>query len=247
MVGLVIVNRSMAERYWPDRDPLGERLTIRRIEVSIVGVVGDVVSNDVIGPRGPAFYLPVAQEVDRVWQLDHMSYVVRTAANPRAMAPAMRAVLRDADPNLPPGSISSMDEVILASMGERLFETRILGVFAVLALLLAATGVYGVTAYSVSERSHEIGVRMALGARAEQVAGMTLRRVLLLVVPGLLLGSAGGLAASRLIAASLYEIEPSDPATFFGVALLLGGVAITAALVPARRATRINPVEILSA
>jgi len=237
----------MAERYWPDRDPLGERLTIRRIEVSIVGVVGDVVSNDVIGPRGPAFYLPVAQEVDRVWQLDHMSYVVRTAANPRAMAPAMRAVLRDADPNLPPGSISSMDEVILASMGERLFQTRILGVFAVLALLLAATGVYGVTAYSVSERTREIGIRMALGARAGQVAGMTLRRVLTLVIPGLVLGSAGGLAASRLIAASLYEIEANDPATFVGVALLLGAVAIIAALVPARRATRINPVEVLGA
>ena len=139
-----------------------------------------------------------------------------------------------------------MGDIVLASMGERIFQTRILGVFAVLALLLAATGVYGVTAYSVSERTHEIGIRMALGARRGQVAGMTLGRVLRLVIPGLVLGSAGGLAASRLIAASLYEIEPGDPATFVAVALLLGVVAIAAAIVPARRATRISPVEVLS-
>ncbi len=243
---VIVVNWSMAELFWPNRDPLGERLTIRNIEVSIVGVVADVVGNDVIATPGPAFYLPLAQEVERVWQLDHMSYVVRTATSPQAVAPAMRAVLRDADPNLPPGTISSMDDVILATMGERVFQTRILVVFAVLALLLAAVGVYGVTAYSVSERTYEIGIRMALGARTGQVAGMTLGRVLMLVIPGLLLGSAGGLAASRLIAASLYEVEPNDPATFVGVALLLVGVAITAALVPARRATRVNPVEVLS-
>jgi len=243
---VIVINRSMAEQFWPNRDPLGERLTIRNIEVSIVGVVADVVGNDVIATPGPAFYLPLAQEVDRVWQLDHMSYVVRTAASPRGLAPAMRAVLREAGPSLPPGPILSMDDVILSSMGERVFQTRILVVFAVLALLLAAVGIYGVTAYSVSERTYEIGIRMALGARGGQVAGMTLGRVLMLVIPGLVLGSAGGLAASRLIAASLYEIEPSDPVTFVGVALLLGGVAITAALVPARRATRVNPVEVLS-
>jgi putative ABC transport system permease protein len=243
---VIVINRSMAEQFWPNRDPLGERLTIRNIEVSIVGVVADVVGNDVIATPGPAFYLPLAQEVDRVWQLDHMSYVVRTAASPRGLAPAMRAVLREAGPSLPPGPILSMDDVILSSMGERVFQTRILVVFAVLALLLAGVGIYGVTAYSVSERTYEIGIRMALGARGGQVASMTLGRVLMLVIPGLVLGSAGGLAASRLIAASLYEIEPSDPVTFVGVALLLGGVAITAALVPARRATRVNPVEVLS-
>ena len=243
---VIVINRSMAEQFWPNRDPLGERLTIRNIEVSIVGVVADVVGNDVIATPGPAFYLPLAQEVDRVWQLDHMSYVVRTAASPRGLAPAMRAVLREAGPSLPPGPILSMDDVILSSMGERVFQTRILVVFAVLALLLAGVGIYGVTAYSVSERTYEIGIRMALGARGGQVASMTLGRVLMFVIPGLVLGSAGGLAASRLIAASLYEIEPSDPVTFVGVALLLGGVAITAALVPARRATRVNPVEVLS-
>ena len=139
-----------------------------------------------------------------------------------------------------------MDRLVLASVGDRLFQTRILGVFAVIALLLAAVGVYGVTAYSVSERRQELGIRMALGARAEQVAKMTLGQVLKLIIPGLLFGSAAALAAGRLIASSLYGVGPGDPVTFVGVALVLGAVAVIAALVPTRRATRINPVEVLS-
>ncbi len=248
--GVVVISRLMAERFWPNRDPVGRRLSFSSNPeaddwLTIVGVVEDLVRRDVTENRGPVLYVPLVQG-ENAFQLGHMSYVVRTAVSSRTVAPAMRAVLRGADPNLPPGSISTMDEVILASVGERLFQTRILGVFAVLALLLAAVGIYGVTAYFVSERKHEIGVRMALGARPTQVAGMTLGRVLMLVVPGLLLGSAAGLAATRLITASLYEITPGDPTTFVGVLLLLGGVAITAALVPTRRATRINPVEVLS-
>jgi len=190
-------------------------------------------------------YVPLGR-VDQPNRLGHMSYVVRTAASPQVVVPAMREVLRAADPNLPLGTISTMDQIVLASVGDRLFQTRILGVFAVLALLLAATGVYGVTAYSVNERTRELGIRMALGARAEQLARMTLGRVLKLVIPGLLLGSVAAVAAGRLIAASLYEVTPGDPVTLIGVGLLLGGVAISAALVPTRRATRINPVEVLS-
>ena len=244
--GVVIISRSMAEQLWPNGDPIGKQLSHNRDEwLAVVGVAEDVVRNDVTANRGPLMYLPLAQ-IESPRQLNHMSYVVRTTASPRAVAPAMRAVLREADPNLPAGTISSMDQVVLASIGDRLFQTRVFGVFAVLAMLLAAVGVYGVTAYSVSERTQELGIRMALGARAEQVARMTLGGVLRLVVPGLLLGSVAALVATRFIAASLYEVTPGDPVTFVGVALLLGGVAITAALVPTRRATRINPVEVLS-
>jgi ABC-type antimicrobial peptide transport system permease subunit len=191
-------------------------------------------------------YVPLEQ-IDRADYLGHMSYVVRTAESASAVAPAMREVLRGADANLPPGTISTMDQVVVASLGDRLFQTRILGVFAVLALLLAAVGVYGVTAYSVNERTQELGIRMALGARAEQVAKMTLVGVLRLVIPGLLLGSVAAVAAGRLIRASLYEVTPGDPLTLVGVVLLLGAVAIIAALVPTRRAIRINLVEVLSA
>ena len=243
--GVVVISKAMADERWPDRDPIGGRLSKGDSWLTVVGVVEDMVRGDVTENRGPLMYVPLEQ-IDRADYLDHMSYVVRTAASAGVIAPAMREVLRDADPNLPPGTISTMDEIVLASMGDRLFQTRILGVFAVLALLLAAVGVYGVTAYSVSERTQELGIRMALGARADQVVRMTLGGVLRLVVPGLLLGSAAALAATRLIAASLYEITPGDPVTIIGVAALLGGVAVIAALVPVRRATRINPVEVLS-
>ena len=191
-------------------------------------------------------YLPLRQN-DNPPDLVHMQYVVRTMSSRRSVADAMRSVLREADPDLPIGSITTMDDVVVASIGDRLFETRILGTFAVLALLLAAVGIYGVTAYSVSERRHEIGIRMALGARAEQVAGKTLGRVLRLAVSGLALGSVGGWAATRLIDASLYGVGPGDPMTLVGVALLLGAVVVAAALVPTRRATQVDPVEVLSA
>ena len=244
--GVVIISRSMAEQLWPNSDPIGRQLSHERDEwLTVVGVVNDVVRDNVIASRAPLMYRPL-QQMDHVSRLNHMSYVVRTSAGVRAVAPAMRAVLREADPNLPVGTISSMDEIVLASLGDRLFQTRVLGVFALLAMLLAAVGVYGVTAYSVSERTREVGIRMALGARADQVARMTLGQVLKLVVPGLLVGTAAAMVTSRFIAASLYEVAPGDPVTFVGVALLLGAVAIAAAIVPTRRATRINPVEVLS-
>ncbi len=242
---VTVISRSMADQLWPNGAPIGKRLSRSRNEwLTVVGVAEDVVRNDVTANRGPLMYLPLAQ-IDNASQVGHMSYVVRTAASRRAVAPAMRAVLRGADPNLPAGSISTMDEVVLASIGDRIFQTRILSVFAILALLLAAVGIYGVTAYSVSERAREIGIRIAVGARPEQVARMTLGRVMALVVPGLLLGSFAGLAATRLITASLYEIAPGDLVTFVGVALLLGGVSVAAALVPTTRAVCVDPMTAL--
>ena len=242
---VTVISRSMADQLWPNGAPIGKRLSRNRNEwLTVVGVAEDVVRNDVTANRGPLMYLPLAQ-IGHISQVGHMSYVVRTAASRRAVAPAIRAVLRGADPNLPAGSISTMDEVVLASIGDRIFQTRILSVFAILALLLAAVGIYGVTAYSVSERAREIGIRIAVGARPEQVARMTLGRVMALVVPGLLLGSSAGLAATRLITASLYEIAPGDLVTFVGVALLLGGVSVAAALVPTTRAARVDPMTAL--
>jgi len=244
--GVVVISRSMAQQLWPDLDPIGRRLSHRRGEwLTVVGVAENVVLNDVTASRDPLMYVPLAQ-IDNVRQLGHMSYVVRTEARARSVAPAMRDVLRTVDPSLPIGTISSMDEVVLASIGDRIFQGRVLGVFAVLAMLLAAVGVYGVTAYAVSEPTKEIGIRIALGARADQVARTTLAGVLKLVISGLLVGSAVALAATRLISVSLYEVTPGDPVTVIGVALSLGGVAVIAALVPTRPATRINPVEVLS-
>ena len=247
---VAMINRSMAERFWPDGDPLGVRVTRSRIGgadwwMTIVGVVEDVVRREVTETREPILYMPLAQ-VDNEYELRHMQFVARTRS-PRTVAAAMRDVLREADPDLPIGSVSSMDDLVVESIGDRLFEARILGTFAVLALLLAAVGIYGVTAYSVSERRHEIGIRVALGARADQIAGMTVGRVMMLAAPGLLLGVGGGWLATRWIESSLYGVTRSDPLTLAGVALLLAGVAIAAALVPTRRATRVDPVDVLSA
>ena len=139
-----------------------------------------------------------------------------------------------------------MDQVVLSSLGERLFQTRVLGIFAALAVLLAAVGVYGVTANSVNERTREIGVRIALGARSGQVARLTLVRVLALVATGLFLGAVGGRAAAALLETSLYGVSPADPSTYAAVALVLTGVAVVAALAPIRRATRVSPMEVLS-
>ena len=157
----------------------------------------------------------------------------------------MRAIVRDADPNLFQGTVMSMDQVVLSTLGDRLFQTRVLGIFAALAVLLAAVGVYGVTAYSVSERTREIGIRIALGARSGQLAKLTLVKVIGLVMAGLFIGTAGGRAAAALLEASLYGVSPSDPLTYAGVALLLTGVAVVAALAPIRRATRVSPLEAL--
>ena len=243
---VVVVAASVAARLWPNRDPIGRLLSRRGSDAwTVVGVVEDVVQNHVTDDMGATVYVPVEQIGTNNTSLGHMRYVVRTEAGSRTVAPAMRAALKKADPNLPSGSISTMDDLVLATEGDRVFQTRILTVFAFLALLLAAVGVYGVTAYSVSERTHEIGVRVALGARPEQVVRMTLGRVSSLVVPGLLLGSVAGLAASRLIAASLFEVAPTDPLTFIAVALLLGGVSVAAALVPTIRAAKVDPLAAL--
>ena len=137
---VTVISRSMADQLWPNGAPIGKRLSRSRNEwLTVVGVAEDVVRNDVTANRAPLMYLPLAQ-IDNASQVGHMSYVVRTAASRRAVAPAIRAVLRGADPNLPAGSISTMDEVVLASIGDRIFQTRILSVFAILALLLAAVG-----------------------------------------------------------------------------------------------------------
>lgn len=243
--GVIVVSRSMAERLWPGKDAVGQRLSARKDEfLTVVGVAEDAVRHEVTEERSSLMYVPLAQ-ASYARQLSHMSYVVRTERSARTIAPAMRAVVREADPNLPVGSVSSMDELVLASLGDRLFQTRVLGLFAVLSMLLAAVGVYGVISHTVTERRRELGIRMALGARADQVASLTLRDVLKLVVPGLLLGGVVAAVTSSLIASALYDVTPRDPVTFAGVALLLGGAAIVAALIPVRRATRVDPMEVL--
>lgn len=249
---VALINRSMAERYWPGTSSIGRRFARNRNPgtdgwITIVGVVDDIVLEDVSlesDTRDAMFWIPMAQAED-VYILAHVEYVVRAVGGGEGIAAAMREVVRRVDPDVPSANIRSMDDAVLASMGARLFEMRILMVFALAALLLAGVGIFGVMAYTVNERLREIGIRMALGAEAGRVAGHTLGRVGFLVVPGLLIGAGAGVAASRVLSASLYNVTPLDLPTIVGVTLLLGSIAVLSAAIPARRASRVDPAHLL--
>ena len=175
----------------------------------------------------------------------HMTYTVRTESDPLALAPALRGVLRSVDRNQPAQSIASMGDVMAAATAEPGFQARLLGAFAALALLLSLVGTYGVLAYSVAQQTHEIGLRMALGARRGAVMWMVIRRTLVLGGLGVAIGTLGALWAGRLLATFLFEIEPTDPATFVFVALMILLAALAAGVIPARRATRVDPLVAL--
>jgi putative ABC transport system permease protein len=246
---VVVVSQAIADRFWPGGDPLGGRVALVDRPtagdwMTVVGVVDDVVQLSVMAGTTPAIYQPLTQVASQFF-LGHMNFVIRSTAGPAAIAPLVRGVVREVDPNLAVRTVATMDRVVLASVGDRLFQSRLLGAFSVLALLLAAVGIYGVMAYSVAERRHEIGIRLALGAHAGRVVRMVLGRTLALVIPGVVVGSVCALAVTRVLARLLFEIAPTDPPTFAGVALLLSAVAIGAAFIPARRAARVDPVQAL--
>jgi predicted permease len=249
--GVVIVSKSVADRLWPGATAIGQRLSMEDEPgpgdwLTVVGVVDDVGQTSNNGHRDPALYQPVAQ-LSHPFFLSHMSFVVRATGEPAPLVPAMRQAMREVDPNQPMGSIGTMDAAIAATVAEPLFQARLIGVFSVFALLLAGIGIYGVVAYSVAERTHEIGIRVALGAARGDVTRLVLRRIVVLVVPGVALGVAGALAATRVLASLLFEVKPNDPLTFVGVAVLLAAVAVVAGLVPARRASRVDPLVALRA
>jgi putative ABC transport system permease protein len=246
---VVIVSQSVADQMWPGANAVGQRISMKDVPgpgdwLTVVGVVDDVGQTGIDTRRDPAIYQPI-QQLTQTFFLEHMSFVVRTAGDPASLVPAMRQAMRDVDPNQPIGSIGTMESAISATVAEPLFQARLIVVFSVFALVLAAIGIYGVVAYSVAERTHEIGIRVALGAGRGNVIGMVLRRLLVLVVPGVALGIAGALATTRVLSSLLFEVRPNDAATFVGVAVLLAAVAIIAGFVPARRASRVDPLVAL--
>ena len=247
--GVVIVSKSVADRLWAGADAVGQRLSMKDNPgpgdwLTVVGVVADVGQTAIGGHREPAIYQPLGQ-LTQTFFLEHMSFVVRAAGDPSALVPAMRQAMREVDPAQPIGSIGTMTSAISATVAEPLFQARLIGVFSVFALLLAGIGIYGVVAYSVAERTHEIGIRVALGAARGDVVRMVVHRVVMLVAPGLVLGIAGALMATRVLRSLLFEVKPNDPLTLVGVAVLLSIVAVVAGLVPARRASRVDPLVAL--
>ncbi len=232
-----IVNEEMARRYWPGEGAVGKQFYWHSLEgpkLTVVGVAGDVRANGLdVKPR-PMVYIPVVD--------NSMSVVVRTAPGATVDVASIRAIVRRLDPALPLAGVTTMGRILEDSTDGERFSMTVLGGFAAVALLLAAIGLYGVLAYSVLQRTPEIGVRMALGAETRHVLALVLRQGLALTLVGLGLGVVGALAFSRVMSSLLYETQATDPATYVGVSLVLALVALLACLLPARRAMRIDPV-----
>jgi putative ABC transport system permease protein len=241
---VALVSRRFADREWPGANPIGKRLKLDMADttwVTVVGVVGSFAQDRRISnAMRPQLLVPLAQSQRRT-----LYVVVRGTGDAASLAPLARAEVRSIDADVPLAEVKAMPRVI----SERNFEPRVYGlmfsIFAASALVLAVIGIYGVMAYSVAQRTHEFGIRMALGAQPRDVLVLVLRAGLRLVAVGLLIGVPAAIAMGRGLGGLLYGVKPSDPATFIGIPILLGTVALLASLIPARRATRVEPIVAL--
>ncbi len=245
---VVLVNQALARRYWPGSDPVGSRIRLGSPGSdaplrTVVGVVGDAAQANLIDAVRPELVFPYAQ--DPVGWYKSTTVVVRTSGEPRLLAAAVKAQVWSLGPDLPVTRVRTMPEILADAVGQDRFNTLLLGLLAGVALLLAAVGIYGVMAYSVGRRRHEIGVRMALGARATEVFAMVVGQGLRLGALGAALGLVSALGLSRVLAGLLHGVSPTDPWTFAGVALLLTAVAALACFLPARWAARVDPLVAL--
>jgi putative ABC transport system permease protein len=248
---VAIVSESVARRLWPDTDPLGKRMAlVDRPEpkdwLTVVGVVEDVRQDPFSLERTHAVYQPYEQVTNRSW-VGYMTFLVRTTGDPAPTAPMMREALSRIDRDEAPRAMASLDAVIGRTVAEPRFLARVLTAFAVVALLLAAIGIYGVLASAVLERRTEIGVRMALGADRASVMRTVATHMLSLTGIGLVIGIAGALASTGVLASLLFSVTPTDLTTFGTAAAVLIVAAIAAAVVPVRRASRLDPVTVLRA
>ena len=248
-LGVAIVSRSVAQTIDASEDVIGRRVSIwgqpdRPNWLTIVGVVDDVRQLGPAQKSHPGIYQPYLQARGE-FLLSHMTYVVRTDAEPLTVIPALRNVLRAVDQNQPATRIGLMRDVLEAATAEPGFYARLLGTFALLAVALALIGTYGVIAYSVAQRTHEIGLRMALGARDRSVLWLVVRRTLILGTCGVVIGTIAAWMATQLLETFLFEVTPTDPATFTAVAMTVFTAALLAGLIPGRRATRIDPLVAL--
>jgi putative ABC transport system permease protein len=244
---VTVINQAMAKKFFPGENPLGKRLfelgmdSHRTVPMTVIGVVGDVRSDDLSkGPR-PQHFVPYRQRPERAFS---GVFAIRSKISATAVGPSARLAIRAIDPNVL-ATIETMDDIRDRSVGSRRFTMMVLSAFAVLGLVLAAIGIYGVLSYSVARRTREIGVRMALGAVRSRVVGMVLRDSLTPVVIGSALGIVAAVIGARVIAALLYGVSATDPITFVGVVAVLLGVAVVASIIPASRAARVDPIVAL--
>ena len=238
--GSAVINQTLAQRFFPNEDPVGHRLTIGGVLRTIVGVVGDAKYEGLGAESGPQIYVPFAQS-----PFPGLRMVIRTTTDPLSLISPIRGQVQAIDPDEGPTRVATMTQLISESVSQPRFNTLLIGLFALLAFVLAAIGIYGVISYDVSRRTGEIGIRMALGAQSRDVVRMVLRQGLALTVGGLLAGVAGAFALTRFLASLLFEVKPTDPVTYTLVAVVLGVVALAACLIPARRAAKVDPLVAL--
>jgi putative ABC transport system permease protein len=244
---VALINEEMARRYWPGREALGGRIKIggsaERPWVTVVGIVADVRHNGITGVVKEKFYVPHTQWHRSIGNpIRSMNLVVKASGDPLSLVGPIKQVIRELDPSLPIADVRTMAEVVAATLSTPRFTGVLLGVFASLALALSAIGIYGVLSYVVSRRTREIGIRLAIGAGRWQVLRMVLRNGLALSLAGIAVGIAAAAFATRLMTTLLHGVTPGDPATFAAVGIALSCVAAIASLIPAWRATRIDPV-----
>jgi putative ABC transport system permease protein len=259
--GVVVVNQTAAKRFWPDKSPIGERIVLPKetrvptatherdsdpdaatVILTIVGVTGDVHHQGLAVPPRPEIFLNALQsELPWPWSV----LAVRTVADPESLAATVKEVVRAADRNVPLLSINTMDGILArATAAPRVYAT-LLGAFAALALALAAVGLYGLVSYSVSQRTHEMGIRLALGAERGEIVALVLKRGLVLAGIGAAVGLVVAIGSTRLLSGLTAGVQPGDPLTFVIVTVVLLAAAILASYLPARRAARVNPMSAL--
>jgi predicted permease len=245
---VVVISEKTAQHYWPGQDPIGKRLkpgatTSNAPWREVIGVVKDVRQNDFIAQPKMQMYFTYRQLKD----LAANALVVRTSVEPMSLASSIRNAIWAVDKDQPVANIDTMDHIVSEAIARQRFSMLLLGIFAGLALVLAAVGIYGVMSYSVAQRTHEIGIRMALGARRADVLQMTVKQGLKLVGAGMMLGLVAAFLLTRVLASLLYGISATDPITFVGISLVLLAVAILASYIPALRATKVDPIIALRA
>jgi predicted permease len=244
--GVAIVTRAMANRYWKDGDAIGRRVKFEADPkspwITIVGIASDVRQLGLKHAPTPILFIPYTQ-----FPLPFMSISVRTTAPDAAAHTAIRAAIATVDPEIPPGDIRTLDQIIGFQIAEPRFRSFVIASFAIVTLVLAAVGLYGLISFSVAQQTREIGIRVALGAAPAQVVGPMLRRGLALAASGVGIGLVGAFFASRVIAQFLFGVTATDPLTIAGVSGLLIVVALIATWIPSRRALRVDPIVALRA
>jgi putative ABC transport system permease protein len=245
---VVLITEAAAKQYFPSEDPIGKTIKLGwgrgpgkpRAGGEVVGIVGDIKAEGLDEPNPPQIYMPLRQ-----WPVSFMTVVLKTSVPPTSLTEAARAQVAAIDPNLPLSNIGTLDAIVAKSISQQRFYMTLLSVFAAVALVLAAIGIFGVLSYAVSQRTREIGIRMALGAQERTVIGLVVRQAMALVAAGVVAGTLLALYLSQTMTKMLFSVRPTDPTTFVSVAAVLAGVALLASYLPARRATRVDPIVAL--